>query len=368
MSRLHDTQVALAVAVQAGGNVLLWGEPGIGKTSGVIALADELGWHNEVVIGSIRDATDVGGLPLRTEAGVVLAPPAWAVRIVEQEGRGRRSVLFLDELTTSPPSVQAAMLRVVMDRVVGERPLPHGTAVVAAANPPDLAADGYDLAPPLANRFCHLDWPVDPRAWCEGLIAGWGPMSVPRLPDGWEGRISRWRARVAGFITHRSPLLHALPGNPDAQGRAWPSPRSWESAARLMAAAEAADPGGTALLELLTGCVGEGAAGEFLTWLDAADLPDPEAVLADPGLLDLPQRGDRLLAVLGGVVGAVRSAPDVGRWDAAWQILDRVAAGGQPDVAAVAARSLLEVRRDGWLLPSSIEVFSPILRAAGAMA
>lgn len=184
MSRLHDTQVALAVAVQAGGNVLLWGEPGIGKTSGVIALADELGWHNEVVIGSIRDATDVGGLPLRTEAGVVLAPPAWAVRIVEQEGRGRRSVLFLDELTTSPPSVQAAMLRVVMDRVVGERPLPHGTAVVAAANPPDLAADGYDLAPPLANRFCHLDWPVDPRV-VRGphrrLGAHVGPSSPRRL-------------------------------------------------------------------------------------------------------------------------------------------------------------------------------------------
>ena len=57
-----------------------------------------------------------------------------------------RGLLFLDELSTAPPAVQAALLRVVLERVVGDLTLPDEVAVVAAANPPDQAADGWDLS------------------------------------------------------------------------------------------------------------------------------------------------------------------------------------------------------------------------------
>src|SRR5205823_11964182 len=66
-------------------------------------------------------------------------------------------------ISTAPPAVQAAMLRIVLERVVGDLELPPGVRVVAAANPPEQAADGWDLAPPLANRLVHLDWPVDAK-------------------------------------------------------------------------------------------------------------------------------------------------------------------------------------------------------------
>jgi hypothetical protein len=367
MSRPDDIRTALSIAVQAGGSVLLWGEPGIGKTSAIVALAESFGWHREVLIGSIRDATDFGGLPMRTEGGVVLAPPAWAVRVSEEHRSGRRSLLFLDELTTAQPSVQAAMLRLVLDRVAGEHALPDTTAVVAAANPPEVAVDGYDLAPPLANRFCHLDWPVDARSWCEGIVAGWSDRSAARLPGEWANGIATWNARVAGFISHRPSLLHAMPADPAAVSRGWPSPRSWQASARLMAAANAADPEGGALIELLIGSVGDGAASEFLAWLDAADLPDPEAVLSDPSTLDLPMRGDRLLAVLGGVVGSVSARLDEDRWQRAWAVLHAATSAGHADVAAVSARSLLELRRPAWELPDEIEAFAPILHATGAV-
>ena len=44
--------------------------------------------------------------------------------------------------------------------------------MVAAANPPEQAADGWDISPPLANRFCHLDWDLQAREWADGIVAG----------------------------------------------------------------------------------------------------------------------------------------------------------------------------------------------------
>lgn len=370
MAGHHQIRSAMAIAAQAGVNVLLWGPAGVGKTATITGLADDLNLHLEVLIGSIRDATDIGGLPYRCDEGVALAPPAWATRIVASHAEGRRSLLLIDELTTCPPAVQAALLRVVLERVTGDLALPDDTVVVAAANPADLAADGYDLAPPLANRFCHLEWPTDAGAWCDGMVSGWttNRTGAPVLPESWVDHIPGWRARIAGFIQHRSALLHHMPEDIEAQGRAWPSPRSWDAAARAMAAATAADPEGGAITDLLVGCVGDGPASELLAWLATADLPDPTAVLLNPACLDLPMRGDRLLAVLGGVVAEVAAVPDESFWEAAWQVLSRAADAGQGDVAAVVARPLLALRQEGWALPAAIEAFAPLLRAAGAAA
>src|SRR5205085_2231811 len=173
------TTDALGVAVAARVPVLLWGAPGTGKTSAVRALAASKGWACETVIASIREPSDFAGLPIVVDGGVRFAPPTWARRLAD----GGPAVLFLDEISTAPPAVQAALLRVVLERVVGDLELPPDVAVVAAANPPEQAADGWDLSAPLANRFCHLDWTVEPAAFAQGLAGGWEPPVVPVLPD-----------------------------------------------------------------------------------------------------------------------------------------------------------------------------------------
>src|SRR5204862_8275965 len=126
------------------------------------------------------------GLPVvvRGEANgarVDFAPPRWAVDLAHA-GRG---IAFFDEISTAPPAVQAALLRVVLERTVGDLALPDAVAVVAAANPPEQAAEGWDLSAPLANRLCHLAWQTEPRAVADGLAGGWSAPVVPALPDGW---------------------------------------------------------------------------------------------------------------------------------------------------------------------------------------
>lgn len=353
---------ALSVAVSTGVPVLLWGSPGSGKTSAVVSLAETLGWPYEVVIGSIREPSDFAGLPFVVDGSVHLAPPLWAQRLQGVP----QGLLFLDELTTSPPAVQAAMLRVVLERVVGDTRLPPGIRVVAAANPPDEAADGWELAPPLANRLVHLDWPVDAKAIAQGLAVGFDTAPLPTFDaQPTSTQVLAARAAVGAFLQVRPALASDLPRGIDS-GRGWPSPRSWEAVATLLAACEAARASEDARAALVTGAVGDGAAIEFLEWLANLDLPDPDAVLADPDSFELPERSDRAFAVLTAVAAVAVAADDAEMWARGWRVVAK-AAQSAPDVATLVARTLASRRPAGAAVPAAAVELAPILRAAGLL-
>jgi hypothetical protein len=358
-----DTQLeALTLAVCADLPVLLWGEPGIGKTAALTQLAAALDLPLTTVIASVHEPSDFSGLPVvgddPAEQGVPMAPPDWAVRLV----RAGRGLLFLDELSTAPPAVQAALLRLVLERRVGALRLPPGVRIVAAANPRSSAADGWELSPPLANRFVHLQWTHDHDVVVRGLGGTWPRATLPRLdPERLPEAVSFARRAVCGFLSARPGLVHRLPTSETRRGGAWPSPRSWEAALRLIAFATAADSSREVLSLLVRGTVGDGPAFELLASVDRMDLPDPEALLADPAAAVLPERGDLRQAVLDGVVAAVRGRPERARWDAAWALLVRALETGAPDVVVVPATTLAALRRADWDVPASIE------RLAGAV-
>ena len=360
-----DTLGVIAIAVAARTPVLLWGGPGVGKTASVVAMAEAAGMPLEIVIASIREPSDFAGLPVIDGSSVHWAPPRWASRLA-QEGRG---LLFLDELTTAPPAVQAALMRVVLERTVGDLRLPDEVAIIAAANPPELAADGWNLAAPLANRFVHVDWQLDPRAFTEGLVSGFTASPIPEVDTALLGRAQRARrASVAAFLSTRPSLVHRVPDDEAAAGRAWPSPRTWEMAASLLAHADAAGSSDSVAMLLVAGCVGIAVAAEYLAWTSDLDLPDPEAVLADPDSLVLPQRADRAYAVLASVTAAVLHEPTVDRWNAAWRAVAVAASQGQPDIAVSAARTLLKNRPAGAVPPAELlRPMAPVLREAGLL-
>ncbi|MFJ3405233.1 AAA family ATPase [Promicromonospora sp. NPDC090134] len=362
---------ALALAVAADVPVLLWGEPGIGKTSAIAQLADSLGLPLTTVIASVHEPSDFNGLPVigddPARLGVPMAPPDWAVRLADA-GRG---LLFLDELSTAPPAVQAALLRVVLERQVGALRLPEGVRIVAAANPRGSAADGWELSAPLANRFVHLPWRHDPDVVVRGLGGTWPRAVLPRLdaerlPDA----VAFARRAVCTFLEARPALMHQLPTSETRRGGAWPSPRSWETALRLVAFATAADAERDVLSLLVKGAVGDGPGFELLAAIDRLDLPDPETLLADPASAVLPERGDLRLAVLDAVVLVVKKRPDQDRWNAAWEVLVRALDTGAPDLLVTPVMTLSTLRRPDWAVPAAIErlaVAVPLGKHAGLL-
>ncbi|GIJ67121.1 AAA family ATPase [Virgisporangium ochraceum] len=359
---------ALALAVAANLPVLLWGEPGIGKSATLGQLAAGLGLPLETVIASIHEPSDFSGLPIvgddPARQGVPMAPPDWAVRVA----RAGSGLLFFDELSSAPPAVQAALLRVVLERRVGSLHLPERVRIVAAANPPSSAADGWHLSPPLANRFVHLRWIHDPRIVTRGLAGTWPAVDVPTIkPSRAPAALARARGIVAGFLTARPGLTHHLPTDAQARGGAWPSPRTWEMALRLLAFADACEADREALALALAGAIGDGPGIELLTFAEELDLPDPERVLARPDAFNLPERGDRQLAFLTAVTAAVQARVTRERWEAGWVVLAKAVEAGVPDVAARAAADLAVLRDADWPVPAHVDAFVDVLSLAGAL-
>ena len=75
------------------------------------------------------------------------------------------NILFLDEISAAPQSVQAAAYQITLDRSVGEYRLPENCIVIAAGNRVTDRSVAYSMPKALANRLCHLEIRSDPGSW-----------------------------------------------------------------------------------------------------------------------------------------------------------------------------------------------------------
>lgn len=366
---------AFAVCIQARLPVYGWGAPGIGKTTVGQLMSAAINERSFVVILSLREPSDQAGLPVivREEDGttrVELVPPRYARELLKL---GKGAILW-DEMNTAPVPVQNSALRVINENWLGDVYLGEEVSHGALGNPPQYSPGAGTLLPTMANRFCHIDWPFNAPEWASNMIAGeWPKQQVPRVPPHWREFIPSKRALVGTFIQHRPDLALNFPKELSKQGREWASPRTWERLAFALAAAEAAGYSikSEVASVLARGWVGDNST-EFKTWAMNQDLPDPEAVLADPKTAPIPTRQDQLMAVLASVATAgVRPHDQVRkRYDAAWLYVARIAGPqgeNRPDIAIPACRILAHHAPPGVDAdpPREIDAILPILNKSG---
>lgn len=274
---------------QIGIPVLLWGRPGVGKSSFIEGLATD-DWKVLTIIASIYDPTDFSGLPIYEQGSVQYAAPAWIDAFADYP----QGILFLDELSTCPPSVQAALLRVIFERRVGFKALPAQVRIVAAANPPDLMVGGWELSPPMRNRFVHLNWDISPQVFIQALAAGWQQASIPSIDPAAHAKVlPTWKDKIAAFLKITPDALH---GDPVKDERGYASPRSWEYVIHLLASCEVL--GLPPNLDLLQGCLGEGISIALAQYISTLKQPDPKAVLSKKIHLKLSEFNDGEIFVL----------------------------------------------------------------------
>jgi hypothetical protein len=372
---------------------LLWGKPGIGKSSKIEQLAERLGAHLEVVIAAVHEPADFGGYPAIAEGTLQFMPPAWAKRAAE----AKRAIVLMDDISCTPPAVQAGLLRVTLEGVIGDFVLPETVRFVAAANPTDQAAGGWDLADPLANRYVHLPWPPPTLEEWGSWLTGESQTFDTYILDTklFEEYFNRAKSEVMGFLRARPTLLYQ-DRSPEGLP-AFATPRTWEAATRLIAACSSFESTivpkhkelekeskreTKAVAEirkimnlLVSGCVGRGPAVEFVEWKIQANLPNPEDLLRDPrGFEHDPLRPDRTYAVLISVaLAGIRDTEDpkekVVRWHAAWNFLSMLYKTVGKDNTVPAIRILIR----GWIpgeratkeIANIIDEVRPVLRASG---
>ncbi|MGD2183252.1 AAA family ATPase [Lusitaniella coriacea] len=222
----------------------IWGAPGIGKSSIVAQIARQQDIDFVDVRLSQLAPTDLRGLPVAEDGISKWYPPEFLPR----EGKG---ILFLDELNMAPPAMQGMAQQLILDRRVGSYEVPDGWYIWAACNRKEDRAAVFDMPAPLANRFLHLHVEPDLESFKTYALS------------------AAIHEQIIAFLSFRSTLLHKL----DPQNAAWPSPRSWEMAARLHAAKLDIAP-----------AVGEGAAAEFASYLKVYEnLPDIAQILDGKG-------------------------------------------------------------------------------------
>ena len=262
---MRPSQVAavLPKLLQSKRTPFIWGDPGIGKSDILRAVAKDLKIGLIDMRLSIYDPTDLKGFPVVKGTGkseaMHFVPPA----LLPTKGKG---ILFLDELPAAPPAVQAAAYQLILDKRLGEYVLPDGWAIVAAGNHARNGGVHYSLAPALANRFVHIEMETSAEDW-----------------DVWannNGITDLTRA----FMRFRPALIHDM--NARKTGMAFPTPRSWAFADDI--AKQHFDA--TSEFELLKGTVGEGAAVEYLAFLKTArELPTANEILVSPDTAPVPK-------------------------------------------------------------------------------
>lgn len=248
----------------------VWGPPGVGKSDVVRQVAAARGLEVADVRAILLDPVDLRGLPHVNGGGFAhWAQPAFLPR----EGRG---VLFLDELSAAPQSVQAACYQLILDRRLGEYELPAGWSVLAAGNRETDRAVVNRMPSALANRLVHIEYEIDADDWTRWALANGMPVEL------------------IAFIRFRPALLHQF----DPQKKAFPTPRSWAFVGQMLAKGLPA----AVEYDLLSGTVGEGAAAELLGYLQVfRQLPSIEAVLLDPAAAPVPSDPAALYAITSGL-------------------------------------------------------------------
>jgi len=261
LSRLVDQKLQLSL--------MLWGPPGIGKSS---IVADVASQHDLRLVDlrlSQLAPTDLRGLPVAENGVSRWFPPEF----LPTDGQG---ILFLDEINMAPPAMQGIAQQLILDRQVGSYKVPADWFIWAAGNRKSDRAAVFEMPSALANRFIHLD-----------LVPDFDSFKV------WGLRVGL-SEQILAFLAFRPTLLHQL----DAQRPAWPSPRSWVMANQLKGANLLVEP-----------AIGPGAAGEFEAFCAVYQgLPDLESILDGKSKAKFPAEASARYATVLGLIVRTDSA------------------------------------------------------------
>lgn len=238
--------------------LFLWGPPGIGKSELVSGITKELNGKMYDLRLAQMDPTDIRGIPYyNKEKGLMDWAPPIDLPSAEEASKYPVVVLFLDEMNSAAPSVQAAAYQLILNRRIGKYELPDNVVMVAAGNREGDKGVTFRMPAPLANRFVHLEMRVDFDSWLQ-----------------WAAN-NNIHKDVIGYISFAKQDLYDF--DPKSASRSFATPRSWTFVSELLED-ELAE---STITDLVAGTIGDGVAVKFMAHRKIASrMPKPSDILA----------------------------------------------------------------------------------------
>ncbi len=265
----------------------LWGPAGVGKSEGVQQIAERLRSETgrRVNVNTVHlllfSPVDLRGVPVADEHRRFtdwLKP-----RIFDMDpDPSVINILFLDELSAAPQSVQAAAYQLTLDRRIGEHSLPENCIVIAAGNRTTDQSVAYKMPKALCNRLMHYSVRSD--------LSSWRSWAIAHSID----------SRIVGYLSFDPSRLCVVP---ESSELAYPTPRSWSFVSNILKLS--AGENVRESHELICGCIGVDTAVSFEEWCCVYDrLPSVDDILRGRCQI-IPRRNDELYALVSGLVRAV---------------------------------------------------------------
>ena len=238
--------------------LFLWGPPGIGKSELVAGITKELNGKMYDLRLAQMDPTDIRGIPYyNKEKGLMDWAPPIDLPSKEEASNYPVVVLFLDEMNSAAPSVQAAAYQLILNRRIGKYELPDNVVMVAAGNREGDKGVTFRMPAPLANRFVHLEMRVDFDSWLQ-----------------WAAN-NNIHKDVIGYISFAKQDLYDF--DPKSSSRSFATPRSWTFVSDLLED-ELTE---STVTDLVAGTIGDGVAVKFMAHRKIASrMPKPSDILA----------------------------------------------------------------------------------------
>ncbi len=279
--KAKELKESLSKLIDAKLPTLIWGSPGIGKSSIVKQIAKEKSLEFIDLRLSLLDPTDLKGIPFFDSKN---NEALWALPNFLPKEQTSQGILFLDEINTAPPSVQAAAYQLVLDRRVGDYELPNGWAIVAAGNSESDRGVVYRMPPPLANRFIHLEMEVSFEDW-----------------KSWAYQNSIEPSIIA-FLNYDSSKLFNF--DPNRGEKSFATPRSWEYVNRILKSNIPKE----SELEVLIGAVGKEVAISFIGFKKVMHrIPNIEDILKGKEV-EIQEDTQLLFALISALVAKLKEA------------------------------------------------------------